>query len=219
MRDVGTLGINNTGSGPGHGCNSNYPGREYSCAYGINDSGQVVGESDQHAFLYIPAPDNTTPGSHISPLPSDENVANFIVQWSGTDTGGSGIHDFTIYASDNGAPFAPWLSQTTANHSTFPGTAGHSYGFYSIARSYAGNQEGAKTAAEATTHVASAGIGDVNHDGQVNCADLAIVKASFGKRTGQASFDLRADVNHDGIVDVRDLAAVPQQLVPGTKCQ
>src|SRR6185295_17866068 len=39
--------------------------------------------------------------------------------------------------------------------------------------------------------------GDVNGDFTVNCADLAIVKASFGKRTGQLGFDLRADINRD----------------------
>jgi probable HAF family extracellular repeat protein len=47
--------------------------------------------------------------------------------------------------------------------------------------------------------------GDLNGDGTVDCADLYIVRASFGKRTGQPGFDPRADVNHDGVVDVRDL--------------
>jgi len=57
--------------------------------------------------------------------------------------------------------------------------------------------------------------GDLNSDGAVNCADLAIVKASFGKRTGQAGFDPRADINGDGVVDIRDLTAV-SKLVPGS---
>ena len=60
--------------------------------------------------------------------------------------------------------------------------------------------------------------GDVNGDGQINCADIAIVKASFDKRTGQPGFDPSADVNHDGVVNVLDLAIVSQKLVPGTKC-
>ena len=61
--------------------------------------------------------------------------------------------------------------------------------------------------------------GDVNGDGNVNCADVAIVRASLGKRVSQAGFDARADVNLDGIVDIRDLALVSQKLPAGTRCQ
>jgi len=60
--------------------------------------------------------------------------------------------------------------------------------------------------------------GDVNADGAVNCADLALVRASFGKRTGQAGFDARADVNGDGVVDLRDVTLVSQRLPAGTSC-
>jgi hypothetical protein len=61
-------------------------------------------------------------------------------------------------------------------------------------------------------------LGDVNGDGSVDCADLAVVKASFGKRAGQPGFDPRADVNNDGVVDARDLAFVSQKLPAGTTC-
>ena len=59
---------------------------------------------------------------------------------------------------------------------------------------------------------------DVNADGVVNCADLAIVQASFGKRAGQAGFDPRADVNGDRIVNLIDLTTVSRALPLGTKC-
>jgi hypothetical protein len=59
---------------------------------------------------------------------------------------------------------------------------------------------------------------DVNGDGKVDCADLAMIKASFGKRRAQIGFDARADVNKDGIVDVKDLAFVSQKVPAGTKC-
>lgn len=60
--------------------------------------------------------------------------------------------------------------------------------------------------------------GDLDGDGVVSCSDLAIIKASFGKRTGQTGFDARADVNQDGVVNVYDLGFVSRQLSAGTKC-
>jgi hypothetical protein len=61
-------------------------------------------------------------------------------------------------------------------------------------------------------------VGDVNGDGVVSCADVAIVTASFGKRAGQAGFDPRADVNGDGIVNLVDATTVSRGLPPGTRC-
>jgi len=69
------------------------------------------------------------------------------------------------------------------------------------------------------TLTATGGIlGDVNGDGVVNCTDMAIVKASFGKKVGQLGFDPRADVNGDGVVNVLDLSIVARQLPAGTTC-
>lgn len=61
--------------------------------------------------------------------------------------------------------------------------------------------------------------GDVNGDETVDCADLLLVKTSFGKRAGEVGFDFRADVNNDDIVDVRDLAFVSNKLPVGVRCQ
>ncbi|TWI70222.1 reprolysin-like metallo-peptidase family M12B [Pseudoduganella lurida] len=60
--------------------------------------------------------------------------------------------------------------------------------------------------------------GDINGDSAVNCGDLAVVKASLGKATGQAGFDARADVVTDGIINVRDLTYVAQRVPAGTVC-
>ena len=60
---------------------------------------------------------------------------------------------------------------------------------------------------------------DLNGDGLLDCKDLAVVRASFGKRTGQAGFNAWADVNGDGVIDIRDLALVSQKLPAGTRCQ
>ncbi len=61
-------------------------------------------------------------------------------------------------------------------------------------------------------------LGDVSGDGVVNCTDIAIVKASLGRRINQSGFDSRADLNRDGVVDIRDLTAVSRQLPSGLVC-
>jgi hypothetical protein len=59
---------------------------------------------------------------------------------------------------------------------------------------------------------------DRNGDLKVDCADVKIVRDSFGLDTRDAGFDPRADVNGDGIVDRRDLRFVLRQLPRGTDC-
>jgi hypothetical protein len=68
------------------------------------------------------------------------------------------------------------------------------------------------------TPAAAVSAGDVNADGVVDCADVNVVKASFGKRTGQPGFDARADVVRDGLVNVLDLATVTRAAPVGLRC-
>jgi hypothetical protein len=157
--------------------------------------------------------EGTKPVSHVTALPGTASSANFLVQWSGTATGTT-IRDYTIYVSDNGGSFTPWLSQTGAIQAWFLGLLGHTYRFFSVARDWNGSQEILKSATEATTQVPAILPADVNGDLRIDCSDVAVVKASFGKKTGQLGFDARADVNKDGVVDIRDLAAVTQKLAP-----
>ena len=62
-------------------------------------------------------------------------------------------------------------------------------------------------------------LGDLDGDGKVNCADVAIVRRAFGKRLRQAGFDSRADTNRDNVVNVRDLAYVSRALPRGLVCR
>jgi hypothetical protein len=59
----------------------------------------------------------------------------------------------------------------------------------------------------------------LNGDERVGCADLAVVKASFGKKTGQQGFNAWADINDDGVVNILDLSAVAKRLPAGMVCK
>ncbi|MGB7416163.1 MAG: hypothetical protein WA902_18310, partial [Thermosynechococcaceae cyanobacterium] len=75
------------------------------------------------------------PTSTVAALPTNSESSDFTVQWNGEDAaGGSAIASYTLYVSDNGGAFTPWLENTTLNEATFTGEFGHTYEFYSIAR-------------------------------------------------------------------------------------
>ena len=130
--------------------------------------------------------DNTNPVSKVSSLPATSNCPSFQVSWSGSDVG-SGLQGFTIYASDSGGPFTAWQSNTAAVTATYQGTLGHSYAFYSIASDLAGNVEGAKTLAEASTVVSASTCGAAfNISGQVTKGGVALSGVSLTTLAGGA---------------------------------
>jgi len=47
-------------------------------------------------------------------------------------------------------------------------------------------------------------LGDLNHDGRRDCADLALLDVQIGRGTGDAQFDAYADLDRSGVVDARD---------------
>src|SRR5208282_2525311 len=97
------------------------------------------------------------PASSVSPLPAVTTTTSFPVSWSGSDdAGGSGIANYDIYVSDDGGPFALWLSDTPEIYAIFDGEYGHTYGFYSLAMDNVGNRQTGPTTAEATTSVEQA---------------------------------------------------------------
>jgi hypothetical protein len=124
----------------------------------VQDSGSVI--FDVNAALATNTTsnlvDNSKPTSGVVPLTSSQSCPNFKVSWSGSDLG-SGLSSFTIYASDSGGPFKPWMSNINSSFGVYPGAVGHTYSFYSIATDNVGNIEPAKTTAEASTRVIASG--------------------------------------------------------------
>jgi hypothetical protein len=140
------------------------PGREGSVGFSvspkaptgipINNKATIVFDENPplDTPVWVNTIDATSPVSSVLPLSALEPASGFTLVWSGTDIG-SGIQDFTVFVSDNGGPFAPFQTNTTATSAIFAGQVGHTYGFYSIARDLVGNVEAAKSAADTTTQV------------------------------------------------------------------
>ena len=94
--------------------------------------------------------DAIAPMSCVAALEPFSENPEFVVSWAGyDDEGGSAISDYTVYVSDNGAPFVPWLVNTVSTQSIFTGKRGHNYAFYSISRDNAGNYEAATLVSDA----------------------------------------------------------------------
>jgi len=100
--------------------------------------------------------DAAGPVSQVEALPDVVVTPDFLVNWSGDDTGGSGIANYDIYVSADGGAYSLWLDDTTATSATFQGQAGHRYAFYSIARDNVGHVEAAPAMPDAQTTVQAA---------------------------------------------------------------
>ena len=53
---------------------------------------------------------------------------------------------------------------------------------------------------------------DLNGDGEVTAADLAIIESSIGVARGDARYNAAVDANGDGIVDIADLTLAAQEI-------
>jgi hypothetical protein len=86
---------------------------------------------------WLNALDRTAPESRVTPLPTTQHSADFLVQWSGNDEG-SGILAYSVFVSENGGPYTTWFADTTATSEVFTGVPDRRYDFYSVARDRAG---------------------------------------------------------------------------------
>jgi Ca2+-binding RTX toxin-like protein len=97
--------------------------------------------------------DISRPISQVAPLAEVSATTDFLVSWSGTDTG-SALANYTIFVSENNGAYTPWLTATDLTESTYTGVAGRTYRFYSVAIDNAGNSQVIPTEAQATIRVA-----------------------------------------------------------------
>jgi subtilase family serine protease len=101
----------------------------------------------------LPPLDISAPISAVKPLPA-RSALSFAVTWAGQDADGSAVAAYDIYVSDNGGPFALWLTNTRFTGGQYTGQMGHTYAFYSRAKDAAGNLEPAPVSPDAITLVA-----------------------------------------------------------------
>jgi hypothetical protein len=123
----------------------------------INNQASVV--FDTNAPLATPTATNTIDTganltSSVAALPA-MSPGTFTINWSGTDTGGSGIASYSVYYSDNGGPLTPLVLNTTQTSATFTGAGGHTYTFDSIATDNVGNIQPTPATPQATTAIST----------------------------------------------------------------
>jgi hypothetical protein len=97
--------------------------------------------------------DNVAPASHVLPLANYSDESTILVEWA-AEGAPTDLRDFTIYVSEDGAPYRLWRLNTEATADTLIPPSNHQfheYSFYSIARDVIGNVESPPGTPDATT--------------------------------------------------------------------
>lgn len=96
--------------------------------------------------------DAVAPVSQVSSF--TVNGDTITVHWSGQDDAmGSGVRDYALYVAESGGTFTLFKNRITESFTTFVGTPGVSYQFFSLATDNVGNQETLKKDGEASVTV------------------------------------------------------------------
>jgi len=110
-------------------------------------------EVKTYAIFYV----DVEPPSSTLTSPDTVNVGGFTVNWSGSDSGGSGYalrYDVQYFDYTTGGPWTNWKTNTTLTSGYFFAEPGHMYFFRCRARDGAGNQEAWPFLADSVTRVA-----------------------------------------------------------------
>ena len=85
--------------------------------------------------------DTNAPASSVNSLNTPISTSSFPVSWTASGSPND-LKDFTIYVSEDGAPYSAWKVNTISTTDTYvPHPGGHNYYFYSVARDLSGNIE------------------------------------------------------------------------------
>jgi len=144
----------------------------------INNTATIVFDTNEpiDTNTWTNTLDAHTPISQVATLPA-QSAPVFKVLWIGEDGKANLALTYDIYVSDNGGPFAPFLSGTALISAAFSGVPGHTYGFFSVAHSASGNAETMKAVPEATTTV-PATLADVTSQVQITGSGLIYNRAA-----------------------------------------
>lgn len=96
--------------------------------------------------------DKQKPVSAVTNIPSEVFDTTFTVQWSGNDNG-AGVRSYDVFYKINNGPYQLWQYDVSLGENIFTGKTDSVYGFFSIAKDYAGNREQTKSTAERTVTV------------------------------------------------------------------
>ncbi len=141
----GFLPINDsiTNKGEGFVSYTIKPGNQTQTGDSIHAVASIV--FDDNAPIITPTIWNTidaaAPISNVSPNPAttDSTIA---LRWHGQDdTNGSGLRDYSLYASENNNPYALYQSGLTDTATNYPRNPSSTYRFFTVSYDNVGNQE------------------------------------------------------------------------------
>ncbi len=114
----------------------------------VTTAGGTSATSAADQFTYDDPPTST-----VAALPATTTKTSFTVSWSGSDGNGPGIASYSVYVSDNGGSYKPFVTATTKTSAVFTAKVGHTYAFYSVATDRLGVVQPTPESAQATTKV------------------------------------------------------------------
>ncbi|MBI1226855.1 MAG: hypothetical protein GC192_16605 [Bacteroidetes bacterium] len=84
--------------------------------------------------------DADAPISTVSPTVTAPDAHHLLLHWSGTDIG-SGLKNYTLFTSEDGGDYKPWLVEVDTTAGLLPATLGKTYRILIIARDSVNNVE------------------------------------------------------------------------------
>ncbi|TLU82424.1 MAG: hypothetical protein FDX21_07930 [Chlorobium sp.] len=155
--------------------------------------------------------DTQAPESKVEAMASATvESAQFLVRWSGSDVG-SAIAGYTVYLSDNGGTYTPWLENTTLTEATYAGQPGHTYAFYTVATDNAGNKEAVPDQEDLTIQVSPGATLTDTLLPQIE----AVVLSTDGIYAEGHSFDFTIRFSESLFVDIAALPPVINMTIGG----